>query len=344
MNNLVKLAVPAGLAVLLSACGQSGTMNTLPGSGAQSQSQAHQLAAKSVAPLQDGLQLGRIYMPLVGQQKVQKDLSGALDWGGGDVQHNPTIYVIYWGLTAKSCGKSFGKNQACDPDNIRPTQESFLTNVGGSAWQSTVTQYYDNNGDIQDPTGQFVTDGTGKGKKAGECVGTGTHCMFDKKIPGETYPTDYEVQQEAKKLVDQFGANPNASYVVQTPWGHNESGFGTSWCAYHGAFTYDKTVIAYTYMPYMPEAGTSCGANFVNKGAAGTLDGVTIVEGHELEETQTDPNPPSGWYGSGGEIGDLCAWNPATSNQPFGNSTTFPVQPLWSDVANACTLTGPNGP
>jgi len=96
-------------------------------------------------------------------------------------------------------------------------------------------------------------------------------------------------------------------------------------------------------MPYMPEAPSSCGANYVNPGAKGLLDGVTIVGGHELAETQTDPKPDSGWDGSGGEIGDLCAWKDL-SNEHFGNNTTFPVQPLWSDVAGACSLTGPNGP
>ena len=76
----------------------------------------------------------------------------------------------------------------------------------------------------------------------------------------------------------------------------------------------------------------------------GTLDGVTIVEGHELAETQTDPGADySGWGGPDGEIGDICAWDSTTSNQAI-NGATFPVQPLYSDVASACTLTGPNGP
>jgi serine protease len=342
MNTLVKFAVPASLAVLLSACGQSGT-STLPG-GVQSQSQAHQSAVVQSQAQFGKIADNRVFMPLAGHQsQVKHDLSGALDYGNGYVQHNPVIYVIYWGLTAKNCATEKGRTQSCDPNNIRPTQESFLENVGGSNWQSTVTQYYDDiNGNINDPTGQFVAQGLKGKKKIVEC-GVGSNCILDKSLPPIS-PTDHDIQIESEKLVNAFGSNENASYVVQTPYGHNEGGFGTSWCAYHGSFVYKGSNVAYTYMPYIPEAGGSCGANFVNKGQAGTLDGVTIVEGHELEETQTDPVPPSGWYGSGGEIGDLCAWNPATSNQPFGNNTTFPVQPLWSDVANACTLTGPNGP
>ena len=41
----------------------------------------------------------------------------------------------------------------------------------------------------------------------------------------------------------------------------------------------------------------------------GTLDGVTIVEGHEYAETITDQNPAGGYTDSSGEEnGDKCAW------------------------------------
>ena len=43
------------------------------------------------------------------------------------------------------------------------------------------------------------------------------------------------------------------------------------------------------------DAGASCGANFVNAGSGGALDGVTIVEGHEYAETLSDQNPGGGW-------------------------------------------------
>lgn len=311
MNNFVKLAVPASLAVLLAACGQSGT-STLPG-GVAAQSQTHQI--QSVQKLQDGITLYRHDMPIVGHQAVHSNLSGLLNWGGGAVQHSPEIYVVFWGF----------KGKAADPDGVEKLDKAFLKAVGGTPWLSTVTQYYDNNGDINNPKGQY------KG------------FLVDKSSPVGS-PTDQQIQAEAAKLVAKFGANANASYVVQTPYGHNTSGFGTQWCAYHGAFTSGGTIIPYTNLPYIPEAGQSCGANFVNQGTKGTNDGVTIVEGHELAETQTDPGADySGWGGQDGEIGDICAWDSTTSNQPFGK-TTYPVQPLYSDVSSSCTLTGPKGP
>ena len=343
MYTPAKSAVVAGLVVLLSACGQSGT-GIMPSTAGQSQALAQRApnAAAQRAPssdsMQGGVEAGHVYMPLAGRQQTTGDLTGSVSWGGGPVQQTPIIYVIYWGLTAKNCAVTPGKTQACDPDNIRPTQESFFQNVGGSAWQSTITQYYDSHGDIASPTQQFVT----AGKAGKECNGAPSHCILDSSLPPMS-PTDHQVQVEAEKLVDRFGANPNAAYIVQTPYGRNESGFGTSWCAYHSAFSDNGVYIAYAYMPYMPEAPSSCGGNYVNPGAAGLLDGVTIVGGHELAEPQTAPNPDSGWNGSGGEIADLCAWK-NLSNEHFGNNTTFPVQPLWSDVAGACTLTGPHGP
>ena len=62
-----------------------------------------------------------------------------------------------------------------------------------------------------------------------------------------------------------------------------------------------------TNLPYVTDAGASCGQDFVNSN--GTLDGVSIVEGHEYAETITDQTPAGGWTDSSGEeTGDKCAW------------------------------------
>ena len=119
--------------------------------------------------------------------------------------------------------------------------------------------------------------------------------------------------------------------MVATPTGHSTSGFGTSFCAYHGDVTEDPN-ITYTNLPYMTDAGGSCGEDSVN-GSNGTLDGVSIVEGHELAETITDPLL-NGWFNASGEIGDLCAWTDLANLTT--TTGTFPVQPLWSNAANGC--------
>jgi hypothetical protein len=116
------------------------------------------------------------------------------------------------------------------------------------------------------------------------------------------------------------------------PTGIKPSGFGTQYCAYHSSTSAGGSTIAWTNLPYMPDAGSSCGAGSVN--SPGTLDGVTIVGGHEEGETETDPQPNSGWLdSSGAENGDKCAWVSLMNNPNAGG---YPTQPLWSNSNNAC--------
>jgi serine protease len=126
----------------------------------------------------------------------------------------------------------------------------------------------------------------------------------------------------------------NVDIVVATPSGHSTTGFGTSFCAYHGKLSDDPNV-TYTNLPYITDAGKACGEDSVN-GTNGTLDGVSIVEGHELAEVITDPLL-NAWYDSdGNEIGDKCAWTGLANLST--TSGTFAVQPLWSNGANGCVL------
>ena len=96
--------------------------------------------------------------------------------------------------------------------------------------------------------------------------------------------------------------------------------------------------IAFTNLPYIPDAGASCGADFVN--GNGPLDGVSIVEGHEYAETVTDQNPAGGWTdNSGAETGDKCAWiTPGTNGGSFDLSLTtgsYAVQTTWANDGNS---------
>ena len=90
-------------------------------------------------------------------------------------------------------------------------------------------------------------------------------------------------------------------------------------------------------MPYVPDAGFSCGAYFVNF-PNGALDGVTIVGGHECAETLTDQFPAGGWVdSSGAEVGDKCAWivsgQGAATNLSLYTGT-FAVQSIWANDFN----------
>ncbi len=121
--------------------------------------------------------------------------------------------------------------------------------------------------------------------------------------------------------------------MVATPTGHSTAGFAVSggFCAYHGKIAADPNV-TYTNLPYMTDGGSACGANTVS----GPLDGVSIVEGHELAESITDPLLNAWIDASGNEIGDKCAWTDlSVITTSLGN---FAVQPLWSNAANGCVL------
>jgi serine protease len=122
-------------------------------------------------------------------------------------------------------------------------------------------------------------------------------------------------------------ANRYAQYLVVSPSGTHPDGFNTSgadFCGWHDFTRSASGDIAYANMPYVSDAGSNCGVNFVNGGAQGQLDGFSIVGGHEYAETLTDQNPPGGWTNtSGAEVGDECAWistgQGASANVTMGN-------------------------
>jgi serine protease len=97
--------------------------------------------------------------------------------------------------------------------------------------------------------------------------------------------------------------------------------------------------VAFTNMPYVTDAGSSCGMSFVNSGAAGALDGVTIVGGHEYAETITDQFPNGGWLDSSlNENGDKCSWisSGQGASQNIALTTgNFAVQSTWANDFNS---------
>lgn len=303
MKTVSKLAVPTLLATVLlaSAAGPSaaGIRVVTP---APSIFSSRMLIENGVAVPHTHIMLPR--SAYRGFTRPQPD--GALPYNGGPIQKTPKVYIAFWHYNVG------------DPQGVANYLQGYVSGIGGSSWLNTVTQYYSNaQGHITNPTGQLAG------------------VWFDNAGTIARHPSDAAVSREAARLATHFGgANANAAYVVATPHGHSIGGFGTQFCAYHGF----ARGVAYTNLPYMPDAGANCGAGFVN--SPGTDDGVSIVSGHEIAETQTDPQPPSGWSGSSGEIGDLCAWASNTGNVGFSTGT-FPVQPLYSDASSSCVLSYP---
>jgi serine protease len=310
MQTQFKLAV-VGLAVLaLAAC--SGNSSSLPGPGQAGQSISHRDASMGtgfVDPTTVHIMRTADSQPLV------FNAPQTLRYGGGAVQHKAIIYVVYWGFNVSGS----------DPSGEQPYLTKFMKGVGGSAWLNTDHQYYETVNSVN----KFIRN------QAHQLKGT---WVDPSSVPSS--PTDAQVQAEASSAEAHFGYNKDAAYIVATPHGHNTVGFGTRFCAYHGAALSGGGVISYTNLGYMTDAGSSCGENFVNPGSQGILDGVSIVSGHELAESQTDPHPSNGWYNfQYGEIGDICAWV-GLANTTLSTGT-FAVQPLWSNSASACVLHSP---
>jgi serine protease len=149
-----------------------------------------------------------------------------------------------------------------------------------------------------------------------------------------------QLAAEAVRAAQHFGnttgsSNASKQYVIATAHGNNASGFGTQYCAWHSATSSSVGNVAYTNLPYITDAGASCGANF---NGLGPNAGQTIVEGHELAETITDQFPNGGWLDSrGAENGDKCAWissGQGASSNVHLSTGTFAVQSLWSNAFN----------
>ncbi|MHB8587000.1 MAG: fibronectin type III domain-containing protein [Thermoplasmatota archaeon] len=249
-------------------------------------------------------------------------MTGSLYQNGGTIQQFPKVYIVFWGW------------HGSDPSGEAAYLKKFFNGVGGSGWGNILDQYYDY-------VRGYITDAPS------ELKGT----WYDDNSTPPSGASWAQLANEALAAETHFGYDKDADYFVATPSGHSASGFGTQYCAWHDETTDSQARnVAFTNFPYITDAGASCGQNFVNSGAAGTLDGVSIVAGHEYAEAATDPYL-SAWFDVNGyEIGDKCAWVTPGSSGGAGNvalsTGTFAVQTLWSNYDNWCEISydGPPPP
>lgn len=262
---------------------------------------------------------------------------------GGRVQVTPTIYLVLWGWGQPNAfDHTVAGNPASDPDGVGALMTRFVAAIGGTTWGDVATQYYQSN-----YNGSYSTIGNPPHQLAG--------VWYDNTNPIHDNLSPIDLAREAALAVQYFHAtDPAASnFVIATPQKFNDAGFNQSqYCAWHDYTTAAgypgvQSGIAFTNMPYVLNAGGGCGKDFVNPAPTGDLDGVTIVLGHEIAETLTDPGAESstglvqngGWFDyQGWEIGDKCAWvgdglqAPGAPFNMIGNDGRgYPVQTLWSN-------------
>jgi serine protease len=312
---------------------------------------------------------------------------GNMAYWGGHVQTDPKVYLVYWGWgepgafpASQACAPetlaegSITATLQCDPDGAGKYMADFVHQLGGTQWAGVQTQYYETGPDgsdrhIDNPADQlggiWVDD-------ANDITQLPQTSGNNPAGPTNTYT---DLAREAERAVAHFGITDlaNADIVIAQPPSYSDpNALSTGYCAFHDytqpaveSGWYDGITpgIAYTNMPYAlaVDSGSSnvCGENAVNAGSAGTLDGFSIVLGHEIEETVTDPGAEDivggqnlgGWYDpfDANENGDKCAWvgeslglpgEPTVTPVPGrmgdiqGNQgTTFAVQSLWSNAA-----------
>ncbi len=313
---------------------------------------------------------------------------GNMAYYGGHVQTTPKEYIVLWGWGEKgafpasqTCASenltegSFTATLACDPDGAGKYMADFVQQMGGTDWAGVQDQYYNT-----DASGNKVNISNPSEQLAGIWVddandATGLPSTSSSNPPGSTN-TYTVLGQEAARAVTHFGITDlnNANIIIaQPPNLSDPNAVSTGYCAFHdytepnlegGIYNGLPTGISWTNMPYalaINSGGANvCGENAVNSDARGKLDGFSIVLGHEIEETVTDPGAEDvigsgtsaqqigGWYDAldANENGDKCAWvgeNLLTAQGPpepvpgaLGNTTgnagdRFAVQSLWSN-------------
>jgi hypothetical protein len=310
---------------------------------------------------------------------------GNMAYYGGHVQTTPKEYLVFWGWgesgafpASQTCSSetltegTITATLACDPDGAGKRMADFVSALGGTNWAGVQTQYYqtDASGNktfITNPAEQLAgiwvddtNDITGLPKTSGSNPGGPTNTYTD-------------LAQEAARAVAHFGVSDlsNANIIIAQPPNYSDpNALSTGYCAFHdytqpnvsgGIYNTVQPDISYTNMPYVLAINSGgvnvCGENAVNSGAAGKLDGNSIVLGHEIEETVTDPGAEDvvgannqqigGWYDplDANENGDKCAWVgenlltgqgtepvPGAMGDITGNDgKTYAVQALWSN-------------
>jgi 3D (Asp-Asp-Asp) domain-containing protein len=277
---------------------------------------------------------------------------------GGAVQHKPHVYLLLWGPDWNTGGSN--------ANAVAGYLAAFFYGLGQTSYDSwsTITSQY--------------ADATGHPGFGTSVLNPSTDVFNDPTTPpnsATTGVTPKEIASEALRLVSKITDKADAQVVVAFESNTCFSdGFAGScgmlqssggYCGWHSAaqLTPGSAYLPYVNLPWQLDAQYGCGANFVNGGSAGLLDGWSLVGGHEYAETVADPNPPTGYIdtkdetgstASGGEISDKCVWGgqPFGVNDPFGDVTLpvgtngtkvvsypFAMQSLWSNAAGHCVMT-----
>jgi hypothetical protein len=327
----------------------AGTTTALFGATAQASTArgaVHKQHFVAMAPWRHGAVPMRGFAVRGAASKKLLHYQGGTNVGGvnvGVTTGAPKVYLVFWGSQWGTQGKDSNGYATFtgDPKNVAPDLQGFFAGLGtgGELLSGIATQYCEgvSTGVTKCPTGSTHVGYPTGGALAG--------VWEDNSGAEPSAASAGALGQEAIAAAKHFGlttqaANRNVQYFIVSATGTNPDHYKSGgFCAWHD-YTGDSALggesvhyIAFTNLPYVPDAGQNCGANVVG----GALDGVTIVGGHEYTETITDQFPAGGWLANNGmEIGDLCAWvtgGPGRMQVITLTTGKFAVQGEWSNAA-----------
>jgi len=291
---------------------------------------------------------------------------GGIDGIGVQSGHSKVYFVFYgsqWG--SQTTDASGNAKFSGDANGAAGAAQQMFKGIGTNSelWSADLTQW---------------CDGAGVAAGATVCPSGATHIpyqtggvlagvWYDNAAASPSAASGHQLGVEAVNAAAHFGnttaaSNRYAYYVILSPHGTNPDNYQGQYCAWHdyngdttltgGAVSSPYGDIAFSNQPYNIDSGSGCGANLVNSGSAGTLDGWTMSLGHEWHEMMSDQNPAGGWTNhvsgspnNGQENSDECAYLTsgvgAVANVSFGSFGTYAEQGSWSNDTNACAITHP---
>jgi hypothetical protein len=230
--------------------------------------------------------------------------SATIVYQGGVVQHNPHVYLVFWGPKWSS-----------DTSGTSAALQTLFKGIDLTTYKKILTQYTDDNGAAAQST-----------VLSGVWVDTSTP-SFSSTEGGD------EAQAEAERAVsaNNWSVDADSQIMVLPQQGSGIDGFTTgdttgnnAFCGWHD---FDTTInAAYALIPYQTDTGDGT-CDTPNSNAT------TATASHEWAEMASDPQGDA-WSSSGdnSEIGDVCS--DTGLDGPLGTS----VQSLWSNADGKCVF------
>lgn len=230
-----------------------------------------------------------------------------LYYHGGPVQHNPKLYLIFWG------------EQKIGEILFQPILESEFKHLSGSAWFGQMSQYFD--------------------ESANTATTFTTTSWRDKSVAAPTNVNQTKIIEEAAAAIKANGWTRETDalfMVIPNLAATYEAGFFTG-CAYH---TYDGfgTPVAFVPMVWSEPFYERC-KYYDSELEAGKV--TEMLATHEFGEAVTDPKL-NAWYGKEGlsaENADICASH--DEEILAVEEAHYWGQALWDNGQKACSNSDP---